>query len=384
MADTDKVNDKTLLTLCKCREMLVNKLKNETFRNFEKNKEICEQFQCDNRYLLNIINKLSMAKENLNPVIEEIISSASKLNKDDYKHLKEKNDPICSVTTAQFAGAVEASKLLYEINADLNEHDKKARKQINRVQPGNETTDFAINAFVYPTTINGNSAERIFIDKELMQQLIDLHELLGDTITRLKVRESGGASGYYSTKSPSSKPSKKGTCCKKKEPKKQVQSRPISPQRSVQRIPPGTPSPRMSRTLITGDPNKSSSKTYLKVKEIKSPNGSKTELSIRKADSVRVESSPVRTVVVTEKPLCQQIEIKDQEKEKEKEKKKKKCCPKKTKSDVDAKKKAKQEAKLKKKLEKQRKKEIKKQEKEAKKGTKKKKSKSYTCCKKKK
>lgn len=376
MAESETTHDKTLLTLCKCRNILLNKLRSESLKSFDQNKELCEQFECDNKQLLNILYKLRMAKENLNPVIQEIIGSASKISKDDYKSLKGQNDPICSVTTAQFAGAIEASKLLYEINAALNEHGNNVKKQANQQQSENEKAEFAVNAFVYPqTTIVPSNTERIFIDKDLMQQLIELHDLLGDTIHRLKVR-SGDTSGMYSTRTPSAKSSKKSYCCKKTESKKRMQNRPISPQQSYQTTRPQSPSPRMSRTLITGDPNKmsSGSKTSLRATERKSPLCSKTDISLKKTESLRMNTyEPYQTRNITIAP-----------EERETKQKKKKCCPKKTKSEVDGKKKAKQEAKMKKKMEKQRKKEMKKREKAAKKSMKHKKSKGYTCFKKKK
>lgn len=350
MADKTS-NDKTLSTLCQCRNILLNKLKNEINKDVTNNKQLCDQFDCDNKYLINILNKLHLAKENLSPVIEEIISNAAKLTTDDYKSLKESNHPICSVTTAQFAGAVEASKLLYEINEDLNDHEKSIKKEKERTKDN----EYAINAFVYPqTTVNANSSERIFIDKELMRQLIELHDLLGDTIHRLKLSESSGGTDVLYSRAASPKPSKKSSATY------------LSPKQSR------SGELRMSKTLLTGRADKS-------------PRGS--NISISKGGSLVTKGSVTCDASKCENPrTCPILRSSSVGPPiKQKPKKKLNCYAKKTKSQVDAKKRAKQEKKMKKKMEKQRKKEMKRRQKAAKKAAKQnKKSKGYTCCKKKK
>lgn len=152
-------------------------------------REIQVSIQDNNQYILNILQKLQMAKQNLSPVIEEIISCASTMSIMDYKQLCTKNSPLCTVTAAQFAGAIQASKLLYEVNEHLNQVDKGKPCKCNQLF----NADITVNTLTYPDnridSRNVSNCDRIFIDKELMQQLIELHELLGDTIQRLRMKQ---------------------------------------------------------------------------------------------------------------------------------------------------------------------------------------------------
>lgn len=392
--------DRTLDTLCHCRKLLLSKLKNENEKSIFEQKEQCEKYECDNQFLLNILNKLFRAKESLNPVIEEIIQNASNLTVEDYKSLKGSNEPICSVTTAQFAGAVEASKLLYEINEHLNEADKKVAKKAEF-----ETNEFAMNAFVYSTSTvplrNKNSSERISIDKELMQQLIELHDLLGDTIRRLKL--SSNNTPIYSTKTTKSATRKASCspCCKSKS-KRTVEatstssfSPPLcqqsprgsktslnrtgrSSRTSLTRTSPTRTSPtRTSKTSLTARDKRSSNtslkqSTTPKTEKIKSPRASRTNVTL---GPIKCDPN-----ICPQSDACPSL---NPHLYTNPQPTKKKCCAKKSKSQnalKDAKKKEKREMKLRKKLEKQRQKELKRREKQARKGGKKPGGQKTTCC----
>lgn len=404
---SESENDKTLSTLCQCRNILLSKLNGENKSNVNQN--LCERFICENEHLIKILNKLHLAKESLNPVIEEIISSASKLTSEDYKNMRGNCEPICSVTTAQFAGAVEASKLLYEINEHLNDADKHWSSN-NENQIKNE---FTVNTIVVPEAgaVPATSADRIFIDKELMQQLIELHDLLGDTIKRLRLTESGVTSATYSQRA-SKKSSRFSYCgpCKKakssalmpatssKPPclrinESQFQPQPQPPPQPKFQPPPQQSrpqSPRTSQTLIRGSVQKSpkTSNTSLANKT-----SSTKKISPKKSDEKSLTFAPLKCDLAkcpdaASCPIAKAGQLQLQPPpHPDKKKIKLKCCPKKTKSQIalnEAKKKKKQEEKLKKKLEKQRQNEMKRREKEAKRATKGKKPKqTFTCCKKK-
>lgn len=135
----------------------------------------------------NILEKLYVAKSSMIPVIDEIIHSASAISNTDYKWKSKAS--ICSVSIEKFAGALKASKILEEVNFNLS--------KINDVQRDLElnlpNTDVIINTLCYadcaanPQTLGPN--DRVYINKELMRQLIELHEFLGMTIYRLKETE---------------------------------------------------------------------------------------------------------------------------------------------------------------------------------------------------
>lgn len=131
-----------------------------------------------------ILQKLYLARRSLNPVIDEIINSASKMPPTIKSQCDDK--PLCILTRNQFSGAVTAGKLFQEVTEELSNH------RSTHIQE-------AINFSIPETIINmafckkkkkrkdlEEFPDQIYIDKELMLQLIELYEVLDKTIRQLR------------------------------------------------------------------------------------------------------------------------------------------------------------------------------------------------------
>lgn len=138
----------------------------------------------DKHYITKILQKLYLARKNLSPVIDEIINSATKISATEIAALKYSKSPLCSVTTKQISDAIKASKMFQEVSEELNKKNKNKTSLIV-----GETFRFpcsytVMNMMVVPNEMA--ETDRIYIDKDLMLQLIEVYELLGKTIERLK------------------------------------------------------------------------------------------------------------------------------------------------------------------------------------------------------
>lgn len=137
-----------------------------------------------------ILQKLYFARRILNPVIDEIITTASTISETELS--VSANVPLCSLSKQEYRGALRASQIFREVNEELvHKYNKIPFIAENHFRfPTSKTI---VNMVVAPThSQNKNvleAADRIYIDKELMLQLIELYEVLGDTIRRLKEKE---------------------------------------------------------------------------------------------------------------------------------------------------------------------------------------------------
>lgn len=145
----------------------------------------------DRTHVNKILQKLYLARRILNPVIDEIITTASTISETELTVAT--STPLCSLSKQEYKGAVRASQIFKEVNDELI---RKYRKV-----PLFAGTNFhfpSSKTIVNMVSVAGNKcqsrnilevADRIYIDKELMLQLIDLYEILGETIRRLREKE---------------------------------------------------------------------------------------------------------------------------------------------------------------------------------------------------
>lgn len=158
---------------------------------------ICDRLSETNRSLdraqvAKILQKLYLARRILNPVIDEIITTASTISETELTTAQ--NSPICSLSKQDYKGALRASQIFKEVNEELIQKYNKlplvAGKNFRF-----PTSRTIVNMVATSSNKNQNKsilevADRIYIDKSLMLQLIDLYEILGETIKRLKEKES--------------------------------------------------------------------------------------------------------------------------------------------------------------------------------------------------
>lgn len=175
-----------------CKSKNVPDCENFFIQSIENTKQ-CENYQeCQNQNFdcdscQNLLEKLYLAKSNMIPVIDEIINSASIFTSTDCK-MRNKTT-ICSVSVEKFVGALKASKILEEVHTNLS----KTNHLDDRFDFNLPNTDVIINTLCYadcavnPEKLGPN--DRVYINKDLMRQLIELHEFLGLTIHRLREAE---------------------------------------------------------------------------------------------------------------------------------------------------------------------------------------------------
>lgn len=139
----------------------------------------------DKQCITRILQKLYLARKNLSPVIDEIINSATRISATEIAALKYSNSPLCSVTTKQISDAINASKMFQEVNEELNKKNKnKTSLIVGETFRFPSSSHTVMNVMVVPDDNAGT--DRVYIDKDLMLQLIEVYELLGKTIEKLK------------------------------------------------------------------------------------------------------------------------------------------------------------------------------------------------------
>lgn len=152
---------------------------------------VCETNKSlDRTHVNKILQKLYLARRILNPVIDEIITTASTISETELTIAT--NTPLCSLSKQEYRGAVRASQIFKEVNDELIRKYKKvpliASKNFRF-----PTSKTIVNMVTVPNKCQNKSilevADRIYIDKELMLQLIDLYEILGETIRKLREKE---------------------------------------------------------------------------------------------------------------------------------------------------------------------------------------------------
>lgn len=139
----------------------------------------------DEKCITRNLQKLYLARKKLSPVIDEIINSATRISATEIAALKYSNSPLCSVTTKQISDAINASKMFQEVNEELNKKNKnKTSLIIGETFRFPTSSHTVMNVMIVP---NDNAkTDRVYIDKDLMLQLIEVYELLGKTIEKLK------------------------------------------------------------------------------------------------------------------------------------------------------------------------------------------------------
>lgn len=136
-----------------------------------------------------ILQKLYLARKSLNPVIDEIISSAAKMPSTAVK-VQCSNKPLCILTRNQFSGAVTAGKLFQEVTEELSTHKSNPTKETMNFSMPETIINMAFCKSKKKKKKKGleEFPEKIYIDKELMLQLIELYEVLDKTIKQLRER----------------------------------------------------------------------------------------------------------------------------------------------------------------------------------------------------
>lgn len=166
-------------------------------------------------YMGRVVQKLHVARKILNPVIDEIITTATIMSETELT--ASHNAPLCSLSRTEYQGALRASQIFNEINQELSEKYRNKplivgknfrfpmRKPIITMAcfPKKSKSKTSSNSSVV------EAKDRIYIDKELMLKLIELYEMLGETIKRLKHQQSTqrtSASSSYHPIQPSAPP----------------------------------------------------------------------------------------------------------------------------------------------------------------------------------
>lgn len=145
----------------------------------------------DGEYLTNVVQRLYVAREILNPAIDEIITTATIMSQTQLTAAR--NSPLCSLSKQDFQGALKASQIFNAINQELTYkyNNKPLLIAKNFRFP---LTKPIVNLALLPNQNQHKNivevADRIYIDKELMLKLIELYEILGETIQRLREKES--------------------------------------------------------------------------------------------------------------------------------------------------------------------------------------------------
>lgn len=145
----------------------------------------------EREYLCEILQKLNTALKILNPVIDEIISTATIMSDEELGVAKD--FPLCSISKQEYRGALTASHIFRDINSELlsKYRNKPLVRGKNFCFPSSNTIiSMALSS--KKSSKNKNLleiADRIYIDKELMLKLIELYEMLGETIQKLREKE---------------------------------------------------------------------------------------------------------------------------------------------------------------------------------------------------
>lgn len=144
----------------------------------------------DREYISKIMLKLHLARRILNPVIDEIISTATIMSQTELTAAH--SFPLCSLSKEEYHGALRASQIFKDINEELLNKckNKPLLTGKNFCFPTSKTV---VNMVLAQSRSPNRSilevADRIYIDKDLMLKLIELYEMLGETIRRLREKE---------------------------------------------------------------------------------------------------------------------------------------------------------------------------------------------------
>lgn len=138
--------------------------------------------EVDTGCISRVLQKLYLARRSLNPVIDEIINNASKFSSTDVRHGCE---PVCTLTQRHIAGAINAGKIFQEVTNELHKKRNSGTVIVGETFrfPSSHTI---VNIAFVPENQSAVDINRIYIDKELVLQLIDLYEMLGRTIEQIK------------------------------------------------------------------------------------------------------------------------------------------------------------------------------------------------------
>ncbi|XP_065157288.1 uncharacterized protein [Atheta coriaria] len=144
--------------------------------------EECRSTQTITSWIMsNNMTRLKTAYRYLTPIIDDIISRATSYTHQEFKELLIKRQPICSISYTQYIRAYQASEIINQVGEELGSVNKNLPCEV----------DFTVNnvATIKREDLLENierMADRIFIDRDLMKQLVNLHELITETIRKLK------------------------------------------------------------------------------------------------------------------------------------------------------------------------------------------------------
>lgn len=136
---------------------------------------------CSDESCAYLLDQLSVAKENITPVIDHIINHASIFTNTDFTS---NYNSCCYLTGEQFGGAIIASRILNSVNDNLNKIEEIRSLNLPGVEVIVNTAACVSDCVADPSALTG--LDRIYIDKDLIRQLIELHEFMGMTIYRLR------------------------------------------------------------------------------------------------------------------------------------------------------------------------------------------------------
>lgn len=138
-----------------------------------------------------ILEKLYVAYLDLSPIIDEIINSAHVVAAPHLGQMLESvNCPVCSVTQEQFESAMKASKLVQEVNNEVILNAKHNMDLLNGDIIHFPVADLVVNTahqILYTNFFNQGSKthNRIFIEKHVVDQLMELYNLLHRALKEL-------------------------------------------------------------------------------------------------------------------------------------------------------------------------------------------------------
>lgn len=140
-------------------------------------------------YMGKVMQKLHLARRILNPVIDEIITTATIMSETELT--ASNSTPLCSLSRTEYQGALRASQIFNEVNQELTQKYRNRPLFVGKnfrfplTKPIITMSCFASKS----KSKNAIEKERIYIDKELMLKLIELYEILGETIKKLKQKQ---------------------------------------------------------------------------------------------------------------------------------------------------------------------------------------------------